>query len=320
MNKFVADCERDYTKEVKAIMMYCEIRHLGGRSPVDRIFKRCGGNYSLDNIMAALNKDDPNSNQVGSKKFRSRHQKCIEFINKYAKAGTMTTIVDEFAKYIGVHEYDGIVAVIQRWYYGSLVKDAWCATSTSYFANVAGVLDQLGGKNEGVSEMMAATRRLHKTDGRFFEYPNIPKDLKRHDVIFFKREGSSHVAHCWQDTQYTGSGTIQVIGGNQSDIICIKGYRQACIQAVYRPLYEKSEDEYMFTVKTVREGDSGKDVSFLQKLLIGSGYTQQSGKPLSVTGRFGAQTTYATKAFQQDKGLTVDGIAGPRTFEKLTGL
>ena len=320
MDKFVADCEREYTKEVKAIMMYCEIRHLGGKGPADRIFRRCGGNYSLDNIMAALNKDDPNGNQVGSKKFRSRHQKCIEFINKYAKAGTMTTIVDEFAKYIGVHEYDGIVAVIQRWYYGSLVKDAWCATSTSYFANVAGVLDQLGGKNEGVSEMMAATRRLHKTDGRFFEYPHIPKDLKRHDVIFFKREGSSHVAHCWQDTKYTGSGTIQVIGGNQSDMICVKGYRQECIQAVYRPLYEKSEDEYMFTVKTVRKDDKGEDVGLMQTILRGKGYTISSGKPLSITKKFGEETERCLRTFQKDMKLDVDGICGPATWSKLLGV
>lgn len=88
MEKFIAECERDYTKDIFAQMMYCEIRHLGGKGPVDRIFKRCNGDYSLDNIMNALKQDQydtSSSNQVGDSKFWSRHQKCVEFIRKYAE-------------------------------------------------------------------------------------------------------------------------------------------------------------------------------------------------------------------------------------------
>ena len=57
MKKFVADCEATYTKEAKAVMMYCQIRHLAGKSGADRIFKRCKGNYSMDNIMWSLKQD-----------------------------------------------------------------------------------------------------------------------------------------------------------------------------------------------------------------------------------------------------------------------
>ena len=87
MKKFVADCESKYTSDVKAIMMYCEIRHLGGKTPTERIFDRCIGNYSVDSIMNSLQKDQndtSNSNQVGDKKYWSRHVKCAEFVNKYA--------------------------------------------------------------------------------------------------------------------------------------------------------------------------------------------------------------------------------------------
>lgn len=87
MKKYIADCEGSFTKEVKAVMMYCEIRHLSGKGPADRIFKHCKGDYSLDNIMAALKKDQndkSSSNQVGDKKFWSRHLKCREFIDRYA--------------------------------------------------------------------------------------------------------------------------------------------------------------------------------------------------------------------------------------------
>ena len=89
MKKFIADCEATYTKEVSAVMMYCEIRHLGGKGPADRIFKRCKGDYSLSSIMAALKQDQndtSSSNQVGDKKFQSRHEKCREFIERYAVA------------------------------------------------------------------------------------------------------------------------------------------------------------------------------------------------------------------------------------------
>ena len=43
-----------YTSDVKAQMMYAEIRHLGGKSAAERIFNRCSGNYSLENILNSL--------------------------------------------------------------------------------------------------------------------------------------------------------------------------------------------------------------------------------------------------------------------------
>lgn len=318
MRTYIADCEKDYTSDIKAQMMYCEIRHLGGKTPVNRIFNRCNGDYTLTSIMNALNKDDPNSNQVGSKKFRSRHEKCYEFINKYAiNEGTkVKTIVDEFSKYIGVTEYNGIVATIQRWYYGTLVRDAWCATSTSYFANEAGILNQLGGKNESVKKMMDACRALHKTDGRFWDYPNIPKQLKKHDVVFFQRNGVSHVAHCWQDCTFTGTGTINVLGGNQSDSICKKSYKQECVSAIYRPNYD-TENRYMFELPTIRQGDSGNYVLLLQRLLRGMDYVMQNGKLLGRSGKFGDQTLFCVKNFQKNKKLTIDGIVGPKTWAAL---
>lgn len=88
MNTFITDCEDDYTSSVPAIIMYCEIRHLGGKSAVNRIFNRCNGNYSLENIMASLvadQRDTSSSNQVGDKIFWSRHVKCNQWIQDYVK-------------------------------------------------------------------------------------------------------------------------------------------------------------------------------------------------------------------------------------------
>ena len=44
MDTFIAECEKKYTKDIKAVMMYCQIRHLGGGGPVKRIFDRLGSN------------------------------------------------------------------------------------------------------------------------------------------------------------------------------------------------------------------------------------------------------------------------------------
>ncbi len=91
MTPFVKDCAATYTNNIQATMMYCEIRHLGGKGPVDRIFKRCNGNYSVDNILASLKKDQndtSNNNQVGDAKFNSRHQKCAEWVKKYARTSS----------------------------------------------------------------------------------------------------------------------------------------------------------------------------------------------------------------------------------------
>lgn len=88
MKQLINDCATDYTTDIKAQMMYCEIRHLGGKKAVKRIFDRCKGDYSLDNIMVALvadQKDTSSSNQVGDKLFWSRHVKCKQFITEYAE-------------------------------------------------------------------------------------------------------------------------------------------------------------------------------------------------------------------------------------------
>lgn len=82
MGTFISSCYSTYTHDVAATMIYCEVRHLGGKNPADRIFKSCGGNYSLDNLYAHLT--NGSGNQVNAPKFRSRHQKCVEFIRKYA--------------------------------------------------------------------------------------------------------------------------------------------------------------------------------------------------------------------------------------------
>jgi len=63
--------------------------------------------------------------------------------------------------------------------------------------------------------------------------------------------------------------------------------------------------------RTLRQGDSGEDVRYLQQKLV------EGGAWLTVDGKFGPATANAVRGFQSAHGLTVDGVVGPATWEAL---
>lgn len=69
----------------------------------------------------------------------------------------------------------------------------------------------------------------------------------------------------------------------------------------------------MATVKAIKYGMKGDDVSNLQTSLKNAGYN------IDVDGSFGPQTLAAVKDYQQKHGLTVDGMVGPQTQQHLFG-
>lgn len=64
---------------------------------------------------------------------------------------------------------------------------------------------------------------------------------------------------------------------------------------------------------TLQSGSTGDDVKRLQRLLVMLKYLDYTG----IDGSFGPQTESTLKSFQQANGLTVDGIAGPQTWQAL---
>ncbi len=70
---------------------------------------------------------------------------------------------------------------------------------------------------------------------------------------------------------------------------------------------EPEDDVVLY--RTLRYGDSGEDVAYMQRRLIELGYL--SG---TADGKFGAGTLAAVKAFQKANGLVVDGVAGTKTY------
>lgn len=64
----------------------------------------------------------------------------------------------------------------------------------------------------------------------------------------------------------------------------------------------------------LRQGAKGEQVKALQRMLYAMGYNLGESK---VDGSFGPMTDAVVKAYQKKKGLAVDGIVGPATWNKL---
>lgn len=64
--------------------------------------------------------------------------------------------------------------------------------------------------------------------------------------------------------------------------------------------------------RTVDKNMSGNDVAVLQAVLKARGYNVNY-----IDGKFGDATDTALRAFQNDAGLTADGVCGPLTWAKL---
>lgn len=145
-------------------------------------------------------------------------------------------IVDFLARYKGAKEYDGVVATIQKWYYGSLVKAPWCATCMSWVFNQLGIPVD---KAENVYTLMrncqyAATQG----HGTFYGRSELP-ELEKGDVCFLLFTGTTMTTtskkHVTAFIARPSAERIRCIGGNQSDKIQITDYASSTLYAVYRP-------------------------------------------------------------------------------------
>ena len=67
------------------------------------------------------------------------------------------------------------------------------------------------------------------------------------------------------------------------------------------------------SVSKLRQGSRGTAVKKLQQQLIQLGYLSTGDDD----GKFGPLTTAALKRFQRENQLTVDGVAGTKTYAKL---
>lgn len=80
------------------------------------------------------------------------------------------------------------------------------------------------------------------------------------------------------------------------------------------PRYDLTTNANCAMRAAARLGSSGDDVRCLQQRLDG---VTSGASPMAVDGQFGPATDAAVRAFQRANGLTVDGIVGAQTAERL---
>lgn len=83
------------------------------------------------------------------------------------------------------------------------------------------------------------------------------------------------------------------------------------------PEPDPGEDKIMLTVDTLKKGSKGPEVFAVQSILKAKGYKDNDGHVLATDSSFGAKTEAALKKYQAANGLTVDGIAGAKTWNSL---
>lgn len=152
------------------------------------------------------------------------------------------TVADVFKHYEGTMEYNGIVGVIQEWYYGSLVKDSWCATAMCWALAQLGLRQYtIKGKYENVYDLKVAfdsgvERGVCESINKY--------TMETGDIVIlcfdkvFSQTASKHVTAFLNYSTYIASD-FRGIGGNQNDGIIPKEYKLEDIVAVYRPEWDK---------------------------------------------------------------------------------
>lgn len=80
------------------------------------------------------------------------------------------------AEHRGDTEYNGFVATIQKWFYGSMVQASWCATTISYLLAQVGLGDI---KSENVKTLLDKISASGK-----FELLDKTCDVERGDILF----------------------------------------------------------------------------------------------------------------------------------------
>ena len=142
------------------------------------------------------------------------------------------------------------------------------------------------------------------------------KEILPGDPVFKKRRENGavnrhHIGY------YVGNGTVIEAKGTRWGVVTS---RLEEWDETAHWLNVEYEGGLIFMGKpTLKRGDKGADVVEMQGLLARSGYALPAAKaaPDGIDGVFGANTEAALRNFQQDHGLTPDGVCGDQTWDAL---
>ena len=200
---------------------------------------------------------------------------------------------------------------------------AWCCQFVWWVFKHAGAsaLFYGGGKTAWVPSVRKHYTQKGKWIRRGDGTPK-PGDL----IIFGNRDDSGSGKHIGIVTKVTSS-TVYTVEGNTTKsgysanggMVAAKSYSRTNgnIAGYCSVDYDDEVKETVeMTLEVLKKGSKGDNVKALQILLIGYGFDCGS---YGADGDFGSATDEAVRNYQKAKGLTVDGIVGKNTWNKLLG-
>lgn len=161
----------------------------------------------------------------------------------------------------------------------------------------------------GVSEGGAKTR---KSDKGNWEYYGVLRGARASGCPLFYI-----IEHSFHTNEYAAKWLMS--DSNLDKLAKVEAERIAGYLGAKKKSTQTNKEASTVNVEltVLRNGSKGEEVKTLQTMLSAKGYKGKNGKALTVDGDFGSNTDYAVKAFQKAKGLSVDGIVGKNTWDKL---
>lgn len=202
--------------------------------------------------------------------------------------------------------------------------DAWCATFSSAMYIACGYAD-IFPIECSCSRMIERAKKMNIWQEKDFYVPSVADAVLYDWQDSGKGDNKGNPDHVGLVSSVDKkNGTMKIIEGNYHDKV---GYRVIDINGRYirgfvtpkfdtesKPKKEGS-GEYMFNVKTIKEGSKGNDVLLAQKLLRVEGYYKGS-----LDKDFGQNTKKAAKEYQKAHKLTVNGVIEANTWKSLLGV
>lgn len=212
--------------------------------------------------------------------------------------------------------------------YTKLVRVMICSTGTSSYPSDVGVWT--------LSGRTARWCTFPKWGGGTAQYwTKINGNIAFHSVIYAnydpnqmskssfnhlgKRASHGCIRLTTQDAKWVyencGAGTqvnIHNDGNTDAEAIAFAKYRKTNTSAMLPDMDQYAPNATPPAYQRLKSGSLGDDVTWLQMTLRAMGYFEGT-----VTGYYSTMTVSAVKKFQNANGLTVDGVLGEKTYNKL---
>lgn len=336
---YITNAEAFGVTDVKSQMLWAEIEHLGGGKSAKRIFSRAEKPYTPETIFASLlldQKDTSNNNQVGDKKFQSRHECCVKWVNQYVategsdkQMGTLNGLLTRAEAELGYIEkasnsdldsktgnkgtanYTKYARDINALGLAGCQGQPWCITFQFWLEVQEFGLDK-------ALEHWHMNKKTYVGYNCFSTYNTFPsskrsKTPKLGAVVIFTQSHAGRVVAINGNTFTTIEGnTSPAAYDRNGGMVAKKTYNvnDSKIKGFLIIDYDTSSSTSStpsVSNDTLKKGSSGTAVKTMQTMLIACGYSCGNA---GADGEFGDGTLKALKAFQTDASLVVDGVYG----------